>query len=38
MAALVLIALLAGAGLAPRFGVDSRPQFTGTPDWRNRRS
>jgi hypothetical protein len=36
MAALVLIALLAGAALAPRFGFDSRPQFTGRPDWRNR--
>jgi hypothetical protein len=36
MAALVLIALLAGAALAPRFGADSRPDFTGRPDWRNR--
>jgi hypothetical protein len=34
MAALVLIALLVSAALAPRFGVDSRPGFTGHPDWR----
>ena len=34
MAGLVLIALLAGAALAARFGVDSRPDFTGRPDWR----
>jgi hypothetical protein len=35
MAALVLIALLVSAALAPRFGVDSRPGFTGRADWRN---
>jgi hypothetical protein len=35
MAALVLIALLVSAALAPRFGADSRPGFTGHhPDWR----
>jgi hypothetical protein len=34
MAGLVLIALLAGAALAARFGVDSRPGFSGHPDWR----
>lgn len=36
MAALVLLALLAAAVLAPRLGIDSRPEFTGRPDWRNR--
>jgi hypothetical protein len=36
MAGLVLLALLVGAALAPRFGVDSRAEFTGRPDWRNR--
>mgnify|MGYP001197267672 CR=1 FL=1 len=35
MAGLILLALLVGAVLAPRFGVDSRPEFTGRPDWRN---
>ncbi len=34
MAVLVLLALLVGAALAPRHGIDSRPQFTGHPDWR----
>ena len=34
MAGLVLITLLAGAALAARFGVDSRPGFSGRPDWR----
>jgi hypothetical protein len=38
MAALVLLALFVAAVLAPRFGVDSRPEFTGRPDWRNRLS
>ena len=38
MAGLVLFGLLVGALLAPRFGVDSRPGFTGRPDWRNRTS
>lgn len=38
MAALILIALLVGAALAPRYGVDSRPEFTGHPDWRSRLS
>jgi hypothetical protein len=36
MAGLVLIALLVGAAVAPRLGTDSRPEFTGRPDWRNR--
>ena len=36
MAAVMLIALLAGAALAPRLGVDSRPGFNGRPDWRGR--
>jgi hypothetical protein len=36
MAALALFALLVGAVLAPKFGVDSRPGFTGRPDWRGR--
>ena len=36
MAGLVLLALVVGAALAPRFGTDSRPQFTGRPDWRKR--
>ncbi len=35
MAGLILLALLIGSVLAPRFGVDSRPEFTGRPDWRN---
>lgn len=38
MAALVLLALLVGAALAPRHGIDSRTQFTGQPDWRGRRA
>ena len=38
MAALVLLALLVRAVLAPRYGVESRPGFTGRPDWRNRLS
>lgn len=36
MAGVILLALLVGSVLAPRFGVDSRPEFTGRPDWRNR--
>jgi hypothetical protein len=36
MAGLILIALLVGAALAPRYGVDSRPGFSGRPDWRPR--
>ncbi len=36
MAALVLLALLVGAFLAPKHGVDTRPGFTGRPDWRGR--
>ncbi len=36
MAGLILIALLAGCALAPRYGADSRPGFSGRPDWRNR--
>lgn len=36
MAALVLLALVVASVLAPRYGVDSRPEFTGRPDWRNR--
>ncbi|MEY2416413.1 MAG: hypothetical protein QOH53_1747 [Ilumatobacteraceae bacterium] len=36
MAGLVLIVLLVGAAVAPRLGTDSRPGFTGHPDWRNR--
>jgi hypothetical protein len=36
MAVLVLFALLAGAALAPKHGVDTRPGFTGRPDWRGR--
>jgi hypothetical protein len=36
MAALILLALLVAAVLAPRYGVDSRREFTGRPDWRNR--
>lgn len=35
MAGLILIALLAVAALASRFGVDSRPEFSGHPDWRD---
>jgi hypothetical protein len=38
MAALVLLALLVGAAMAPRYGTDSRSQFTGRPDWRARNS
>lgn len=34
MAAVVLLVLLVGAVFAPRHGVDSRPEFTGRPDWR----
>ena len=36
MAVLALLALLVGAVLAPKFGIDSRPGFTGRPDWRGR--
>lgn len=36
MAGVVLIALLVGAAVAPRHGAESRPEFTGRPDWRNR--
>ena len=36
MAGLILIALLVGAALASKYGVDSRPGFDGRPDWRNR--
>jgi hypothetical protein len=36
MAGLILLALLVASVLAPRHGVDSRPGFTGRPDWRNR--
>ncbi len=36
MAALILLALLVAAAAAPRRGVDSRSDFTGSPDWRNR--
>jgi hypothetical protein len=36
MAVLVLLSLLVGAVLAPRYGVDTRPGFTGRPDWRGR--
>lgn len=36
MAAVALLALLVGAVLAPKFGVDTRPGFTGRPDWRGR--
>lgn len=35
MAGLLLLGLLVGALLAPRFGADSRPEFSGHPDWRN---
>ncbi len=35
MEAFVLIAILVAALLAPRFGVDSRPGFSGRPDWRS---
>lgn len=38
MPVLVVIAMFALAALAPRYGVDSRPDFTGRPDWRNRSS
>ncbi len=36
MAGLILLALFIGSVLAPRYGVDSRPEFRGQPDWRNR--
>jgi hypothetical protein len=36
MAAVALLALLVGAVLAPRYGIDSRPGFNGRPDWRGR--
>ena len=36
MGALVVLAMLVLAAVAPRFGVDSRPEFTTRPDWRNR--
>jgi hypothetical protein len=36
MAVLMIVALLVGAALAPKYGVDSRHDFTGRPDWRNR--
>lgn len=36
MAGLILLALLVGSVLAPRYGVDSRPEFAGRPDWRRR--
>ena len=36
MAVIALLALFVGAVLAPKFGVDSRPGFTGRPDWRGR--
>lgn len=36
MAGLVLVALLVGAAVAPWLGTDSRKEFTGRPDWRNR--
>lgn len=35
MAALLLIAMLVVAALAPRLGVDSRREFSGHPDWRS---
>ena len=35
MAILILVATLVGAALAPRRGVDSRPGFSGRPDWRS---
>ncbi len=38
MAAVILLGLLVSAALAPRYGVDSRPQFSGRPDWRGRRA
>lgn len=38
MPALVLIAMIALAATAPRFGVDSRPDFTGRPGLGNRSS
>ncbi len=34
MAALVLLGILVLAAVAPWFGVDSRPDFCGRPDWR----
>jgi hypothetical protein len=38
MAGLILIAvLIVGAALAPRYGVDSRPGFSGNPDPRTPR-
>lgn len=36
MAILVLAVLLVSAALAPRYGVDSRPDFRGHPDVRHR--
>jgi hypothetical protein len=33
---LVLLTLFVGAILAPKYGTDSRPGFTGRPDWRGR--
>jgi hypothetical protein len=38
MAGFVLLGLLVAALLAPRYGADSRPEFTGRPDWRNHTS
>lgn len=38
MPALVLIAMLALAAVAPHHGTDSRPEFGGRMDWRNRSS
>jgi len=38
MAALVVLAMVVLAVVAPRFGVDSRPEFTSRPDWRSRAS
>jgi len=35
MGALVVLAMVVLAVVAPRFGVDSRPEFTTRPDWRN---
>ena len=36
MALLIVIALLTAGAFAPRYGADSRPGFSGRPDWRNR--
>jgi len=38
MGALVILGMLVLAAVAPRHGVDSRPDFTTRPDWRNRLS